>query len=150
MDSLDRATLGVWLGCEFWMCQISRPAAFDPTSASLQESPCPNHPCYRCGAVTQLDIQQGATCTRILSLLGPFSRSERWNQFCIKNFTNSTANLRAVFASSRTKAVTSVNIKGIFYNIWNRSMQCIGAMHLHCCSLRGHLWDCIERSNAVA
>ena len=45
------------------------------TSPSLKESPCPNHPSYRLGSFTQLDIYVWGTCTRIFTFVGPFLRA---------------------------------------------------------------------------
>ena len=40
-----------------------------PTSPSLKESPCPNHPSYRLGSFTQLEIYICSTRTRIFTFL---------------------------------------------------------------------------------
>ena len=42
--------------------------------ASLGESPCPNHPSYRLGPFTYVEICFMGTCTRIFSFLGARKR----------------------------------------------------------------------------
>ncbi len=105
MDSLDRATLGVWRRVVQKNCKKNFGSFFLSTSnVNFSETVYPNNLKFNLERNPIKDYSH---------LKFQVIRTNRDIEFwkLAEKPTDKNGNLRAVFASSRTKAVTSVNIK---------------------------------------